>query len=91
MLLVQSDFTPDFASQSGLIDDGLHLPSFAPDHIAALTGRLRRDMAVLKRLPWRSYNVDQQIDVRWVYANAARMERQLAVEKLFLHRPGGVA
>lgn len=88
VLLVQSDFTPDFASQSGLIDDGLHLPSFAPAHIAALTGRLHRDMATLKSLPWRSYDVDQQIDVRWVYANAARMEHQLTVEKLYLHRPG---
>ncbi len=88
VLLVQSDFTPDFASQSGLIDDALHLPSFAPSHVAALSARLHRDMAALKRLPWRRYDVDQQIDVRWVYANAARIERQLNVEKLYLHRPG---
>ncbi|GAA0753455.1 DUF885 domain-containing protein [Ideonella azotifigens] len=88
VLLVQAAYTPDFASQSGLVDDALRLPSFAPQHIAALTKRLRADMARLRALPWRQWPVDQQIDLRWVYANAERMDRELNVERLYLHRPG---
>ncbi len=88
VLLVESDYTPDFASGAGLVDDGEHVPSFAPDHIAALTARIHRDLATLRALPWRSWSVDEQIDVRWVAANAERIDRELNVERLYLHRPG---
>ena len=87
VLRVQTAVMPDFASQSGLFDDGLEPPSFKPERVAALGARLRSAMAGLRALPWRSWDVDRQIDVRWVYANAARLERELDVERLYLHRP----
>lgn len=88
VLLVQTEHTPDFASQSGLIDDSIRVPSFAPAHLQAMTKRLRDDMARLRALPWRQWPVERQIDVRWVYANAERIDRELNVEQLYLHRPG---
>jgi len=88
VLAVQTDYTPDFAAQSGLIDDAVRVPSFAPAHVAALHGRLQADMAALRALPWRTWDVDRQIDVRWVYANAERIDRELTVERLYTHRPG---
>ena len=33
VLAVQTDYTPDFAAQSGLIDDAIRVPSFAPAHV----------------------------------------------------------
>ncbi len=87
VLLVQVEHSPDFASQSGLIDDALLVPSFAPRHIAAMSQRLRADMAALRALPWRSWSVDAQIDVRWIYANAERIDRELNVEQLWRRRP----
>jgi hypothetical protein len=86
--LVQAEHTPDFAAQSGLIDDAIRVPSYAPAHVAAMTRRLRADLAGLRALPWRDWSVDQQIDVRWVFANAERLDREINVERLYLHRPG---
>ena len=88
VLLVQTAVTPDFASQSGLVDDAIRVPSFTPERRASLTRRLRSDMSRLRALPWRTGSVDEQIDVRWVYANAQRIDRELDVEQLFRHRPG---
>ena len=88
VLQVQAGIAPDFASQSGLIDDAMRVPSFAPAQVAAATRRLRADMAALRALPWRHWSVDEQIDVRWTYANAQRMDRELNVERLWRHRPG---
>jgi hypothetical protein len=88
VLLVQTDYTPDFSSQSGLIDDAIRVPSFTQKHIAGLSRRIRADMAKLRGLPWRSWSVDEQIDVRWIYANAERIDRELNVEQLYQHRPG---
>lgn len=88
VLLVQTEHSPDFASQSGLIDDAIRVPSFAPGHVAAMTRRLRDDMAGLRALPWRRWSVDEQIDVRWIYANAERIDRELNVEQLWRRRPG---
>ena len=88
VLLVQTAVTPDFASQSGLVDDAIRVPSFTPERRASLTRRLRDDMSRLRALPWRKWSVDEQIDVRWVYANAQRIDRELDVEQLFRHRPG---
>ena len=88
VLLVQVEQSPDFASQSGLIDDAIRVPSFAPAHLAAMTARLRDDMAALRALPWRRWSVDAQIDVRWLYANAERIDRELNVEQLWRRRPG---
>jgi hypothetical protein len=88
VLLVQTAVTPDFASQAGLVDDAIRVPSFAPAQVAALDARLRADLAALRRLPWRRRGVDEQIDVRWVYANAERLHHELTAERLYLHRPG---
>jgi uncharacterized protein (DUF885 family) len=88
VLLVQIDYMPDFASQSGLIDDAIRTPSFAPEHIAALTRRLQAALAGLRQLPWRTWSVDAQIDVRWTFANAERINHELNVERRYLHRPG---
>jgi hypothetical protein len=88
VLLVQADYAPEFASQSGLVDDAIRVPSFEHEHVAALVRRLDADLAGLKALPWRRWPVDRQIDVRWIYANAERMRRELAVERLYERRPG---
>ena len=87
-LLAQTEHLPDFASQSRLFDDAVRVPSFAPEHIAPMTRRLRNDMTRLRALPWRSWSVDEQIDLRWMYANAERVDRELNVEQLWRHRPG---
>jgi hypothetical protein len=88
LLLAQAAYTPEFASQSGLVDDARRVPSYSPAHVAALTRRVRADLAALRALPWRTWPVDEQIDVRWMAANAQRIDRELNVEKQYLHRPG---
>ena len=75
------------ASQAGLADDSTHVPSYSPQSVAAYSKRLRADMAALRALPWRGYSVDEQIDVRFMYALAQDDLRQLTVEKLYVHRP----
>jgi len=87
VLLVQAEIAPDFAAQSGLMDDGARVPSFTPRRLAALTRRLRADLAGLHRLPWRRRPVDEQIDVRWIAATAERLDREINVERLYRHRP----
>jgi len=86
--LVQTEHTPDFAAQSGLVDDAIRVPSYAPAHVADMARRLHADIAALHALPWRDWSVDRQIDVRWVEANAQRVARELEVEQLYRHRPG---
>ena len=87
VLLLEAEYQPVFAAQSGLVDDGIGVPSYSPAHVASMTRRLKADMAALRALPWRQWSVDEQIDVRWVYANAQTLDRQLNVERLYLHRP----
>jgi hypothetical protein len=87
VLLLEAEYQPVFAAQSGLVDDGIGVPSYAPAHVESMTRRLNADLAALRALPWREWSVDQQIDVRWVYANAETLDRQLNVERLYLHRP----
>lgn len=87
VLSLQSAVTPDFAAQSGLVDDALAVPSFAPGRVAAHAARLRAAMAGLAALPWREWDVDRQIDLRWTYANAERLLHELTVERLYEHRP----
>jgi hypothetical protein len=87
VLALQSAVTPDFASQSGLVDDAMVVPSYAPSHVADHTARLRAAMDGLRALPWRDWDVDRQIDLRWTYANAERLLHELTVERLYRHRP----
>ncbi len=87
VLALQSAVTPDFAAQSGLVDDAMAVPSFTPERVATLAMRLRAAMAGLRALPWREWNTDRQIDLRWTHANAERLLHELTVERLYLHRP----
>ena len=78
---------PSGAANTGLFDDGCRIPSFAPDTVAARVARLDRDLAALRAMPWRTWNVDRQVDWRWIVANAEEARLQLADEKLYVHRP----
>jgi hypothetical protein len=55
--------------------------------VALLSQRVAHDIDGLRALPWRSWPVAQQVDFRWVYANAEVALRELQTEKLYLHRP----
>ena len=78
---------PSQASGDGLFDDAAVAPSFSRKTVSALTLRLDQDLAALRGMPWRGWAVDRQIDWRWIYAAAEDARRQLAVEKLYTHRP----
>jgi uncharacterized protein (DUF885 family) len=75
------------ASQAGLMDDATKAPSFAPQTVAREAAELRADMAAMRKLPWRTWSVDEQIDMRFLYALAQDDVRQLTVEKMYVHRP----
>ena len=78
---------PSVAANAGLFDDATSVASFAPESVAALVARLDRDLATMRGLPWQSWSIDQQIDFRWVYANAETARHQLVDERMFVHRP----
>lgn len=78
---------PSLAANAGLFDDGDRVPSFAPDTVAVRLARLDDDLARLKALPWRTWDIDRQIDWRWMVANAEDARLQLADERMFTHRP----
>ncbi|MFT3700162.1 MAG: DUF885 family protein [Kofleriaceae bacterium] len=78
---------PSVAASAGLFDDATGVPSFSPAAISERTARLDRDLAALRAMPWRTWPIDQQIDFRWVFANAETAQRQLVVERVFEHRP----
>ena len=79
---------PSIASGAGLFDDALRVPSYTPDATTKLHRRITGDLAKLRRLPWRTWDVDTQIDVRWIYAQAELVDRVATVEKLYERRPG---
>ncbi len=87
VLRVKIALDPSVASGAGLFEDAALAPSFSSPTVADLHGRLVQDMAALRGLPWRTRPVDEQIDFRWVYANAAEADHELTREKLYLHRP----
>lgn len=78
---------PSSASGNGLFEDSARVPSFSPAAVAALHARLDADMAAMRAMPWRSWDVDRQIDFRWVYATARELDHRVSVEKLYAHRP----
>jgi hypothetical protein len=49
--------------------------------------RLLRDLVELRRQPWRAWDVDTQIDFRWIYANAETARYALLTERRHEHRP----
>lgn len=78
---------PSMAAAAGLFDDAARVPSYDPAIVAALAARLEADAAALRAMPWRDWEIDRQIDWRWIYALAEDARLQLVEEKLFLHRP----
>jgi len=79
---------PSLASGDGLFDDAARVPSFGPESVEAQHRRLQADLTAMRSMPWRTWSVDQQIDFRWIYANARAADHVLTSEKLYLHRPG---
>ncbi|MBI3554351.1 MAG: DUF885 domain-containing protein [Elusimicrobia bacterium] len=84
---VRLTLSPDTAAGAGLFEDAVRVPSFSTESVAALDARLQADLAALRAMPWRKWPVDRQIDFRWTYAMAEEAHQQLAVERLYLHRP----
>jgi hypothetical protein len=79
---------PSLAANAGLFDDAVRVPSLSPSAVEALSGRLRKDLRKLRALPWRRWDVDTQVDVRWIYAVAETLDHALVVERLYERRPG---
>lgn len=79
---------PDLAASVGLFEDAIRVPSYTPASVRKQDARLARDMRALQKLSWRSWPVDQQIDYRWVWANAVEARRRLTVEAMWRHRYG---
>ncbi len=78
---------PSIAAQDGLFDDACRVPSFAPDTVAARLARVDRDLARLRAMPWRSWDVDRQVDWRWMVVSLEDAKLQLGSERLWVHRP----
>jgi hypothetical protein len=78
---------PSVAANAGLFDDAVRAPSYSPEAVHELVKRLDRDLRALRKMPWRSWPIDQQIDFRWIYAQAETARHQLVNERLFTHRP----
>src|SRR5688500_1790206 len=78
---------PSVAGNAGLFGEPALVPSFAPRNVKRLVKRLDRDLAALREVPWRSWDVDDQIDVRVVYALAETLRHQLTVERMYERRP----
>ncbi len=79
---------PDLAASIGLFDDAVVVPSYTPAAVARQDKRFAKDLAGLDALPWRTWAIDQQIDVRWLKANAEDARHRLTVERLWTHRYG---
>lgn len=79
---------PSEASGDGLFDDSARVPSYAPAAVELAHARLQADLAALRAMPWRTWPVADQVDFRWIYANAKALDHRLTDEKMFLHRPG---
>ena len=71
---------PDLASSIGLFDDAIVVPSYTPEAVKKQDARLARDLAALDKLPWRTWDIDQQIDARWLQANAEDARHKLTGE-----------
>lgn len=88
ILDVRFAIDPSIAAGGGLFDDAARVPSFHPDTVGALVARLDSDIAALRGMAWRDWNVDRQVDWRWMLAAAEDALLQLTDERLYLHRPG---
>ncbi|MBI4369868.1 MAG: DUF885 family protein [Elusimicrobia bacterium] len=78
---------PNAAAESGLFDDAGLVPSLSPANIAYLIKRLKNDLKALRQMPWKAWDVDRQMDFRWIVANAEEALQRLEIERSFIHRP----
>lgn len=82
-----AELDPSIVAGAGLFDDAVRVPGFSPARVEALVRRIDHDLDDLHDLPWRTWSVDEQIDVRLVYATAETLRHQLTRERMFEHRP----
>lgn len=87
VLDVRFALDPSIPAGDGLFDDAARVPSFSPDAVNRNVARLNADIVALNGMKWRSWDIDRQIDWRWIYAGAEDARLQLIREKLYLHRP----
>ncbi|MCA9494888.1 MAG: DUF885 domain-containing protein [Myxococcales bacterium] len=78
---------PSLLAAAGLVDDAVRVPHLDDVHRTASIERLDRDLAALRALPWRDWDVHTQVDVRWLYAVAETTRHTLADEATHTHRP----
>lgn len=78
---------PNLASEAGLFEDAISVPSFSSSSVVSLNHRLEKSLKALRKMPWQRWNVDLQIDFRWIYAVGLEAQRRLTIEKPYLHRP----
>jgi len=78
---------PYVAAESGLMDDAIEVPDYSQATVSELVEQLNVDLEALRALPFAALTVDEQIDVRWLVANAEEMVHQLTVERRWEHRP----
>lgn len=86
-LAIRIELSPDVAASAGLFDEAGRVPSFAPAHVAALVKRIEADLDALAGLKTRGWSMDEQIDLRWTYAQLLEARRRLVVERAWEHRP----
>lgn len=87
VLDIRMEMSPDLAAAAGLYEDAARVPSFAPEHVSELIGRLEADLRAMQRLRADGWSLDERTDLRWIYAVALEGRRRLAVEKTWQRRP----
>ena len=88
VILARIALNPDLAASVGLFEDAIAVPSYTAEAVAERDARLLRCLRNLARLPWRTWDIDQQIDARWLQANAEEARHRLTVEQAWKHRYG---
>ena len=86
-IAIRVALSPDVAASAGLFDDGVAVPSFAPAQVASLVARIEADLDEILAMHTEKWTVDEQIDVRWSYAQLLEARRRLLVERAWEHRP----
>ncbi len=78
---------PELAADAGLLGDGLRLPSYAPERVAAHVAALEGARHRLAALDPAGLSVDDQIDLRLLQSAADTALHALTVERRWTHRP----
>ena len=87
LLDVSFALQPWMAADAGLSDDAIRVPSYTEEARGELLARIVLHEQALGALDWDALSIDEQIDVRWLLANAALLRHQLQVERRWEHRP----